>query len=157
MPYVENMLSTGCGFFGNVCMSFALQLEREKINPGVRTQDSMYILADESGDMESQMLRGKVVTPLFEHAGASSWHGWDAAMLVMIGEHYVSFAAALVITVALVMLAVWKMARRYRQPHRRRRTSWSGFSQALGRFSLDQLSLEKSLAEDEEHGLMRDR
>ncbi|KXT10330.1 hypothetical protein AC579_1028 [Pseudocercospora musae] len=54
MPYVENMLSTGCGFFGNVWVSFALRLDREKLNPGVRKEDTVYILADQNGDIEPQ-------------------------------------------------------------------------------------------------------
>ena len=114
MPYVENMLSTGCGFFGNIWMSFALRLEREKINLGLRKEDRVYILADQNGDMESQMLRGKVVTPLFEHGGASSWHGWDAAMLVLIGKHYGFFAMGLILAISMVVAAAWKLTRRSR-------------------------------------------
>ncbi|KAF7195098.1 Inositol phosphoceramide mannosyltransferase 3 [Pseudocercospora fuligena] len=152
MPYVENMLSTGCGFFGNVWMSFALRLERRKINAGVRKEDQVYILADQNGNMESQMLRGKVVTPLFEHGGASSWHGWDAAMLVLIGKHYGLFAMGLVLAISLVVAAAWKLTRRSRQPQRRR-ASWSSL---ISRFSLERRSLEKRAHEDEEKGLIRE-
>ncbi|KAF2213531.1 glycosyltransferase family 32 protein [Cercospora zeae-maydis SCOH1-5] len=102
MPYVENMLSTGCMFFSNVWMSFVLHAREKQ----VQTADRMYVLADEAGDMEPQMLRGKVVTPLFEHGGASSWHGWDAAAVVLIGKHYGYFT--LVLLVLAVLLVVGK-------------------------------------------------
>jgi mannosyltransferase OCH1-like enzyme len=70
MPYIENMLSTGCMFFSNRWMSYVRSLGQT-----VRQEDGVYILADEEGDPEPHMLRGAVTTPLFEHDGASSWHG----------------------------------------------------------------------------------
>lgn len=148
MPYVENMLSTGCMYFSNVWMSYALRLEREWQNPGVRKEDRVYILADEDGNMDPHMLKGKITTPLFAHGGASSWHDWDAAMIVMIGKHYGYFAFALGSLVGMIVLAGWKLARRNRP---RRKSSWRG---AISRLSLDRRSIEKHhLLQDEEQGM----
>ncbi|KAL3957254.1 hypothetical protein ACCO45_007832 [Purpureocillium lilacinum] len=80
VPYVENMLSTGCMFFSNRWMSFVRMLASTS-------------LADATGDMAAHMLRGKVTTPLFAHGGASSWHSWDAALIILIGKHYIIFGA----------------------------------------------------------------
>ncbi|KAF2093170.1 hypothetical protein NA57DRAFT_9908, partial [Rhizodiscina lignyota] len=85
MPYVENMLSTGCMFFSNRWMNYARSLARTQPVP---MEDRIYILADQEGNMDPHMLRGAVTTPLFSHAGASSLHGWDAAAIVLLGKHY---------------------------------------------------------------------
>lgn len=53
-----------------------------------REKDKVFDLGDGEGKLEPQMLRGKVVTTLFEHGGASSWHGWNAAAMVLVGESY---------------------------------------------------------------------
>ncbi|KAJ6438271.1 glycosyltransferase family 32 protein [Purpureocillium lavendulum] len=105
VPYVENMLSTGCMFFSNRWMSFVRRRLRHGEGGGggivdVNTDndddpDRVYILADEAGDMAAHMLRGKVTTPLFAHGGASSWHSWDAALIILIGKHYFIFGALL--------------------------------------------------------------
>jgi inositol phosphorylceramide mannosyltransferase catalytic subunit len=111
MPYIENMLSTGCMFFSNRWMSYVRGL---KANPIEGSE--VYILANATGDIEPHMLRGAVITPLFEHGGASSWHGWDAAAIVLIGKHYnyVLFllATALLLSGMLVCKVLWKAARR---------------------------------------------
>jgi len=54
LPYVENMLSTGCMFFSNRWMSYVRTQQDERLS----------ILADERGDMAPHMLRGVVTTPL---------------------------------------------------------------------------------------------
>lgn len=141
MPYVENMLSTGCMYFSNVWTAYTLKL---KSNPNVAMEDKVFILADESGDMNPHMLRGKITTPLFAHGGASSWHGWDAEAIVLIGKHYVYFAVALAMTMTLSIFACWRLATRSRQ---RRTPSWR-----VGRLSSDRRSIEK----DEEQALMKD-
>ncbi|GAB7345785.1 hypothetical protein MBLNU457_4051t1 [Dothideomycetes sp. NU457] len=87
LPYVENMLSTGCMFFSNRWMAHvrALQAKKDEMSPN----DQVFIISDETGNMDPHMLRGKVTTPLFTHHGASSWHSWDAAVIVLIGKHYI--------------------------------------------------------------------
>lgn len=119
MPYVENMLSTGCMFFSNRWMSYVRSLSAKSTH--ATEGEMVYILADQEGGIDSQMLRGKIVTPLFEHGGASSWHGWDAAMIVMIGKYYRLFALMVVASVVLTVLGIWRL--RVSGTGRRRR-SW---------------------------------
>lgn len=146
MPYVENMLSTGCMYFSNVWMSYAL--DRPATAMKARKENRMYILADENGEMEGHMLRGKIVTPLFEHGGASSWHGWDAAMIVMIGKHYGYVVMGLSAVVTTVGVLIWRLRRGKRNVGLRRRTSWRS---ALARLSLERRSEEgRGLMNEEE-------
>lgn len=115
MPYIENMLSTGCMFFSNRWISYQHLLMPAHGEAG----DQTYILADGEGNMDPHMLRGAVTTPLFRHGGASSWHGWDAAAIVLIGKHYVYFTCIMLLGAACTSLAVWKLARRARGRGRR--------------------------------------
>ncbi|KAL1586109.1 hypothetical protein WHR41_04746 [Cladosporium halotolerans] len=75
LPYVENMLSTGCMFFSNAWMAYMRRRD------GLDSQDRVFVLADERGRLGAHLLRGRTVTPLFEHGGASSWHSWDADLI----------------------------------------------------------------------------
>ncbi|KAK3697081.1 hypothetical protein LTR37_017679 [Vermiconidia calcicola] len=109
MPYIENMLSTGCMFFSNRWMSYVRSLA--KARHGMPEEARVYILANQAGEMEPHMLRGAVTTPLFQHAGASSWHGWDAAVLVMIGNHYLYFAMTVGFGATFATFLIWKMSR----------------------------------------------
>ncbi|KAK4614958.1 Inositol phosphoceramide mannosyltransferase 3 [Fulvia fulva] len=74
IPYAHNMFSTGCEFFSDAWMSYQKVKAPEK---GNRT----FILADQQGRLEPFMLKGKVVTPLLEHGGESSWHRWDKRLI----------------------------------------------------------------------------
>jgi len=111
LPYIENMLSTGCMYFSNMWMNYA------RTNP----VDRLQILANSQGDINVHMLRGIVTTPLFKHGGASSWHGWDAAAIVFIGKYYsVILQACLVVSI----LSVWLLWRVLGKRNKRRRSSW---------------------------------
>ncbi|EME80721.1 glycosyltransferase family 32 protein [Pseudocercospora fijiensis CIRAD86] len=143
LPYVENMLSTGCGFFGNVWMGFVLRREEKK----KKKENRVYVLADRDGGMEGHMLRGRVVTKIFGHGGASSWHGWDADVLVFVGRHYHGvFGMGVVCAGVLVG----------EEPSKRRRASWSSL---ISRFGLERRSLEKRGAheDDAEQGIYDER
>lgn len=115
IPYVENMLSTGCMFFTNRWMDYV----RDVVAGG--HNETVHILADGSGSMEPHMLRGKITTPIFSHGGASSWHSWDAALILAIGEHYL-FSLALLLaasTLAFGSVFIW-----WRRPARCHRKGW---------------------------------
>lgn len=125
LPYVENMLSTGCMFFSNAWVAYVQQQgggegpqqqEQEEEDPAV------YVLADRTGDLAAQMLRGKVVTPLFLHGGASSWHGWDAAAIVFVGAHYgwLLLAGGLVGLVVVGGVGMWMVVVKSRHSSRSR-------------------------------------
>lgn len=116
LPYIENMLSTGCMFFSNMWMSYT--------RSGLIADDpsnAVYILADETGAIEPHMLRGVVTTPLFKHGGASSWHGWDAAAIVLIGKYYFYIAVGGLLMSVLIGWGIWRLSGRR---NRRRRSSW---------------------------------
>lgn len=115
LPYVENMFSTGCMFFSNMWISYT------RSGLADSPKDAVYILADEEGAIESHMLRGVVTTPLFKHGGASSWHGWDAAVIVMIGKYY-SYIA--IFGLAMGVMLGWGIWRLSGRRNRRRRSSW---------------------------------
>lgn len=83
LPYVQNMLSTGCVFFSNRWMAYVSRSEGYSAD-----DDRVYMLTDANGKLEPHMLRGIVATPLFVHGGASSWHQWDARLIIGIGAHY---------------------------------------------------------------------
>ena len=126
MPYVENMLSTGCMYFTNRWMAY---VRESASKPSVPDEDRVYVLADPAGQMEPHMLRGKVTTPLFAHGGASSWHGWDAAAIVLIGKHYGCFLALMGAGALFSIALLWKLTRRvpggerrspFLRPHRSR-------------------------------------
>ncbi|KAK4540336.1 hypothetical protein LTR36_009293 [Oleoguttula mirabilis] len=110
MPYVENMLSTGCMFFTNRWMDYARDLQG-RIGV-VAEEDKVYTLADRYGNTEPHMLRGKATTPLFTHGGASSWHSWDAAVIVLIGEHYGYFLMLVGAGLVALVCLMWKLRSR---------------------------------------------
>lgn len=103
LPYIENMLSTGCMYFSNMWMNYAGALvagyEKEYV----------HILADKNGDLRPHMLRGVVRTPVMAHGGASSWHGWDAAAILVIGRYYRTVVTgAAVLAVGLTMFVLYR-------------------------------------------------
>jgi len=81
LPYVENMLTTGCMFITNSWMEYTRK------GRDLEWQDKVFVLADQHRSLESHMLRGETTTPLFKHGGASSWHSWDAELIVFVGAH----------------------------------------------------------------------
>jgi mannosyltransferase OCH1-like enzyme len=118
LPCVENMLSTGCMFITNAWMEYT------RSNKALDLNDKVYVLADENRTLESHMLRGATTTPLFEHGGASSWHSWDAELIVFIGAYWRKIIVVVVFMVpilggAVIAYAVRKSAGR---SHRRRRS-----------------------------------
>ena len=120
LPYIENMLSTGCMYFSNRWMSYL----RTSPSAGTNETDMVRVLADQNGNMDPHMLRGVITTPLFHHGGASSWHGWDAAAIVLIGKHYIYFLLLLSMIVACTAIFISRTVahrrfRRSRSPVRR--------------------------------------
>lgn len=94
LPYVENMLSTGCMFISAMVMRFE--------------RPDMRVLAG-----AHHMLRGAVVTPLFAHGGDSSWHRWDAVVFLMIGRLFSTVVmAGLAFTCLVVVCYVRASMRR---------------------------------------------
>ena len=46
------------------------------------------ILAGPEGNRRMHSLNGPVSTPIFNHLGSSSWHSYDAAMIVSLGKNH---------------------------------------------------------------------
>jgi mannosyltransferase OCH1-like enzyme len=105
LPYVENMLSTGCMFISNVWVKY-MGTKSDKC------EDKVYILADENDNAATHMLRGNITTPLFHHGGESSWHGNDARLMFWMDKHwklvlvgfFVGIPIFILLSVALLIL-----------------------------------------------------
>nr|POE52007.1 inositol phosphoceramide mannosyltransferase 1 [Quercus suber] len=139
LPYVENMLSTGCMYFSNRWMAY-MRLATFRTGAAMTEDDRLYILGDQEGNLEPHMLRGVITTPLFHHGGASSWHGWDAASIVAIGEHYGYCALLVASSILLVVIrsllvahrkraAGVRYARQRRSMEKRNDEEWLGLGQ----------------------------
>lgn len=106
LPYVENMLSTGCMFFSNAWMAY-MRLKRTNS----WALDDVYVLADKNGNVSSEMLRGNTTTTLFHHGGASSWHSWDAKFIFFMEKHGAGLLGGLgglVVLIVCIVVAVRK-------------------------------------------------
>ena len=116
MPYVENMLTTGCMFITNAWIAYV------RDNKALQWQDKVFVLADEHRALESHMLRGETTTPLFKHGGASSWHSWDAKLIVFIGAHgkKIFLAVGLVVPVLVILVVMYILRWRVGRLQRRR-------------------------------------
>lgn len=76
-------------------------------------------------------LNGDVVTPLFHHLGASSWHSFDAALIVSLGRidrNAWMRGVSLVLFVSGLGVVAWMAMLRLRL--KRRRASSSGRSRS---------------------------
>lgn len=118
MPYVENMLTTGCMFITNAWMEYIRHIE------DADWQDKVFVLAGERGDIASHMLRGEVTTPLFKHGGASSWHSWDAEVIVFIGAcgKKSLFLIGILVLILVCPMVALRLRRRAWRMHRRRQS-----------------------------------
>lgn len=110
LPYVETMLSTGCMFLSSRWMAYGRSLSKSEVS--VSDVDKIYVLANEEGKLGPHMLRGAVTTPLFRHGGASSWHEWDAAAVVLIGRHYCYFISMIVLGALFAIAMMWRWSER---------------------------------------------
>lgn len=50
-------------------------------------RSELKILAGTPGNFKMHSLNGQVSTPIFNHLGSSSWHSYDAAMIVSLGKY----------------------------------------------------------------------
>ncbi|KAK0630945.1 glycosyltransferase family 32 protein [Bombardia bombarda] len=73
LPYPTVMFSTGCHYASTI---HAFQRNRHELK----------ILAGPRSNPNMHSLNGQVTTPIFDHLGSSSWHSYDAAMIVTIGK-----------------------------------------------------------------------
>lgn len=102
LPYLENMFSTGCMF---ISMQYA------RFGGWDKRAARMRILGSD-GEMEPQMLRGHVVTPLFEHGGESSWHSWDGQWVVLAGRYWRLLVFCIGMLTVVFCALSWKLSRK---------------------------------------------
>jgi len=113
LPYPTVMFSTGCHYASTI---HALQKDRSELR----------ILSGTVENANLHALNGDVETPLFHHLGASSWHSFDAFLIVSIGKlgSHLMWIFAGVVTLAVVGLWVALVQLRgvkgSRSPFRRR-------------------------------------
>jgi len=75
LPYPTVMFSTGCHYASTI---HTLQ----------RNRADLKIIAGPKENPKLHSLNGHVSTPIFDHLGSSSWHSYDAAMIVSLGRHH---------------------------------------------------------------------
>jgi len=73
LPYPTVMFSTGCHFAST-------------IHASAKNRAELKILAGPGDQPKLHMLNGRVSTPLFDHLGSSSWHSYDASLIVVVGK-----------------------------------------------------------------------
>ncbi|KAK4221340.1 glycosyltransferase [Podospora fimiseda] len=101
LPYTTVMFSTGCHYASTI---HAFQKDRTelKILSGTRENPGMH------------SLNGPVSTPIFNHLGSSSWHSYDAALIVSIGKGHAGGLPLMLIFGSLVSFFLIKRIRRGR-------------------------------------------
>jgi len=73
LPYATVMFSTGCHYASS-------------IHSIMKDRKDLKILSGPEGNENMHRLNGDVETPLFHHLGASSWHSYDAALIMSLGK-----------------------------------------------------------------------
>ncbi|KAI9674035.1 MAG: hypothetical protein M1829_003878 [Trizodia sp. TS-e1964] len=73
LPYPTVMFSTGCHY-------------ASAIHTMQQNRTDLRVLVGPDYDFEMHRLSGDVETPLFHHLGTSSWHSFDASIIVSIGH-----------------------------------------------------------------------
>ncbi|AEO68738.1 glycosyltransferase family 32 protein [Thermothielavioides terrestris NRRL 8126] len=100
LPYPTVMFSTGCHYASTI---HAFQRNRTELK----------ILAGPPGNRRMHSLNGPVSTPIFNHLGSSSWHSYDAAMIVSLGKsHGWKAPLGLIVGVALAFYIVRRTKKR---------------------------------------------
>lgn len=129
LPYATVMFSTGCHYASVI---HTVQKNRSALKILTGTKETPYL----------HRLNGDVVTPLFHHLGASSWHSFDAALIVSLGKidgRVWSRGIGLVVFVCVLGIAVWVGMLRLRLGLRRS-SSFSGRSHSCSEdLSMDEL------------------
>jgi len=97
LPYPTVMFSTGCHYAsyeipdspGHVQMKavlLTLVSHLRTIHSLQTNRPDLKILAGPKSNPNMHRLNGPVSTPIFDHLGSSSWHSYDAAMIVNLGK-----------------------------------------------------------------------
>ncbi|KIN03418.1 glycosyltransferase family 32 protein [Oidiodendron maius Zn] len=91
LPYPTVMFSTGCHYASVV---HTLQ----------KTRSDLRILAGPKELPNLHRLNGNVITPLFHHLGSSSWHSFDASLIVSMFEKSITAVLLLQMLIFCIVL-----------------------------------------------------
>ncbi|KAM7217580.1 glycosyltransferase [Rhypophila decipiens] len=98
LPYPTVMFSTGCHYA-------SLQPNRHELK----------VLAGTKSDPNMHRLNGQVKTPIFDHLGSSSWHSYDAALILSLGKSGAQWKIpVLLVGGSLVTFVIMRRIRRRR-------------------------------------------
>ncbi|KAF8858664.1 putative glycosyl transferase [Acephala macrosclerotiorum] len=106
LPYATVMFSTGCHYASVI---HALQSNRSNLR----------ILGGTPESPNLHRLNGHVITPLFQHLGASSWHSFDAHFIVSMGKLAVPLAM-FGVSCGCIFAFIWAGLLQYRLVRARR-------------------------------------
>ncbi|KAH6635951.1 glycosyltransferase family 32 protein [Chaetomium tenue] len=100
LPYPTVMFSTGCHYASTI---HAIQPNRAELK----------VLAGPKENPNMHNLNGRVSTPILNHFGSSSWHSYDAAIIVLLGKtHGWALPVVGVAAVGLVFYGARRLKRR---------------------------------------------
>lgn len=99
LPYPTVMFSTGCHYASTI---HAFQRNRTELK----------ILGGLKENPRLHSLNGPVSTPVFNHLGSSSWHSYDAAMIVSLGKHHGLVPLACIAAVGAVFFVIRRTKKR---------------------------------------------
>lgn len=99
LPYATVMFSTGCHYASTI---HAYQRNRTELK----------VLAGPPDNFKLHSLNGPVSTPIFNHLGSSSWHSYDAAMIVSLGKSKWKLPVVLMVSSCVAFVIIRKRRRR---------------------------------------------
>ncbi|KAK0738746.1 glycosyltransferase family 32 protein [Schizothecium vesticola] len=101
LPYPTVMFSTGCHYASTI---HAYQPNRTTLK----------VLAGPPDNFRLHSLNGHVQTPIFNHLGSSSWHSYDAALIVSVGRMLGHKLPILAVVAGVVVFVVVRRTKRRR-------------------------------------------
>lgn len=115
LPYATVMFSTGCHYASTIhALQPSSSRAQLKILGGTATNPSLHAL------------NGNVTTPLFHHLGASSWHSFDAFLIVSLGHIGARGWSAILGLVAMFAGSIWGIVRWFKGRRSMRRRASRG-------------------------------
>lgn len=75
---------------------------------------TLKVLAGPSNNFRLHSLNGQVQTPIFNHLGSSSWHSYDAALIVSVGRMFAHKLPILAVVGGVVVFVVVRRTKRRR-------------------------------------------
>lgn len=106
------------GYLSSQHISIDSPLTHRTIHSLQRNRDELRILSGTKANPNLHRLNGNVITPLFHHLGASSWHSFDASLIVSLGRAKPSLLILFLVLAFLItafVVATWRQVLRMRR------------------------------------------